>query len=238
MFDTKNLQADLSVLVILVLCLLAACSPGGSVSGRINCSYQGEVCITISTVQFFEISSPVPLKITVTSSKDFPDLHVTLVTAAEVIVDGPQTWENFLSSSSIERGVAYWDFPIKAGQPLIFNRVLHFPSRLGYFNVNATVVNTGRIIEAIDSLDVLLSQAGGIVARAGTRLPVISPNVTSAVYGPGTPVPTHISATLPRMKTPSSPVRTSVSPLIVSATPPPYPPPASPTPSPTPRPYP
>ncbi len=230
----------LNILAMLALCYLAACSQGGSAPGRMNCSHGGEVCVSLSTVKSFAISDSVALKITVSSSKDISDLYLTLHTGADITVDGPQTWENDLSSPSIAPGYAYWDFAVKAGQTIIFNRVLHFLQSEGYFNIDVNVVNFGRIIEAEDSFYVLLTQAGGQVIMAGTPLPPHTPNVTSAVYGPGTPVPTFVTnPTNPWMATPVPSVVTNLTstpivPLVATSTPltPPYPPPSSSTPYP------
>jgi hypothetical protein len=77
--------------------LLAACSPGGAASGRVNCSYEGEVCVSLSTVKTFAMGDAVPITITVTSSKDISDLHLSLHTGAEITINGPQTWESGLT---------------------------------------------------------------------------------------------------------------------------------------------
>ena len=181
----------LLILVSFGVILLVACSPGGVASRRSNCSNGGEVCVSLSTVKSFAIGASIPLEITVTSSKDFTDLHLTLHTGAEITMDGPKTWENDLSNPSIAPGYAYWNFAIKAGQTLTFNRVLHFPQKEGYFNIDASVANVGRIIDAEDYFDVLLTQEkGGQVIFAGTPLPPHTPFDASGVYAPGTPVPT------------------------------------------------
>jgi hypothetical protein len=80
--------------------LLAACSPGGAASGRVNCSHGGEVCVNLSTVKSFAMGDAVPLKITVTSSKDISDLSITIDTGTEITMDGTQTWENDLSNEN------------------------------------------------------------------------------------------------------------------------------------------
>jgi hypothetical protein len=87
----------LLVLAILATGLLAACSPGGAASGRVNCSYEGEVCVSLSTVKTFAMGDAVPITITVTSSKDISDLHLSLHTGAEITINGPQTWESGLT---------------------------------------------------------------------------------------------------------------------------------------------
>jgi len=235
----------LNILAVLALGFLAACSPGGSSASRPNCSHGGEVCVSLNMAKSFAMGEPLPLQITVTSSKDFSDLSITLDTGTEITLDGPQTWENFISNSTIDRGIAWWTFSIKAGQTISFNRVLHFPSKEGYFFVLVNVVNTGRIIDAVDSFNVLLEKSGGQVTLPGTPLPPHTPNVTSAVYGPGTPWPTFvIEPTKPWMTAGPFPwttyAPTQSSPLVATSTPtrPPYPPPASPPPSPTSHPYP
>ncbi len=223
----------LSIVTILATCLLAACTPGGSTSSKKKCSTGGEVCINTSTVQTFSMGDQFALNITVTSSKDISDLHVTLSTSAEVTVDGPQSWENYLSSSSIEPGYAGWNFAIKGGQPLPFNRVLHFPSNEGYFQVITEVFTPLRNLVAIDNFYVHLTHDGGKVIMAGTPFPPYTPNFTPAAYGPGTPVPTNLLASpLPWMTIPSP---TQFVPLVATSTllTSPYPPPP-----PSPSPYP
>ena len=178
----------------------------------------------------------VPITITVISSKDISDLELKLQTGTEITINGPQTWENDLSNPSTSPGFAYGDFAIKAGQTLPFNRVLHFPLKEGYFTIVVEVANIGRTIAAEDSFSVLLTkEADGQVSMAETPLPPHTPNDTSGVYGPGTPVPSPLTnPTYPLMVTPV------VVPLVATSTPiaPPYPPPSSPSPSPTAHPYP
>lgn len=231
------------LLLILVLCCMTACSSNISAIGRLNCSRKGEICITLHTVQSFKKENPIQLKIIVTSSEEISDLHLTLHTGAEITIDGPSTWEKDLSNPSVWPGYASWNFSIKEGQSLTFTRVLHFPMKQGYFHISAEVANLGRIINAIDSFPVVLSEAGGQVILPGTPLPLLTPKGTSAVYGPGTPVPTLITnptyrpgtviavPSLVRNLTP-----TQIVPLAATSTPqqPPYPPPPTPTPTPTP----
>jgi len=219
----KWLRICLLILVIFAISLLSACSPGGVASRRSNCSQGGEVCVNLSTVKSFAMGDPVPLKITVTSSKDFADLNLTLHIGGGITVDGPQTWEKNISNPTIDRGVAYWNFSIKAGQSLTFTRVLHFPQSEGYFNIDVSVVNTGRIIDAEDYFNVLLTKEnGGQVILEGTPLPPHTPNDTSGVYGPGTPTPTLVTN-----PTYAHPTSTPVTPFIATSTSPPYPLPSS-----------
>lgn len=191
----KWIKVSLLILTISVMITLAACAQDAS-TNKMNCSIGGEVCITTSAASSFSKSIPVALRIIVTSSKDFSDLHVTLDTGAEVTVYGPQAWEKFLSSSSTAPGFAFWNFAIKAGQSLTSDRVLHFPSREGYFYMIAEVVNTGKILDAKDSFYVLISKDSGKVITEGTPFPAFTPNTSAAAYGPGTPAPTFLSASL------------------------------------------
>jgi hypothetical protein len=218
----------LLILVIFATGLLTACSSGGAASGGINCSHGGELCVYLSTVKTFIMGDAVPIKITVSSSKDISDLHLTLHTGTEVTVNGPQTWESGLSDPYTNPGYAYWDFAIKANQTLTFHRVLHFSQREGYFTISVDVSNIGRSIAGDDYFTVLLTkEGGGQVSMRGTPLPPHTPNVTSAAYGPGTPAPSPLTnPTNPPMLTPSpivTPVDTSV-PLS-----PAYPAPPTPT---------
>jgi hypothetical protein len=236
----------LNILAVLALGFLAACSPGGSTPGRQNCSYGGVVCVSLNMAKTFAMGDPLPLQITVTSSKDFSDLSITLDTGSEITLDGPQSWETFISNPTVEPGVAFWNFSIKAGQTISFNRVLHFPLKEGYFHVIVNVVNTGRIIDAIYNFNVMLEKSGGQIFLSNTPIPNrVLQHPTDAVYGPGTPWPTFvIEPTKPWMTADTSLITklapTQISPLVATATPtmPPYPPPSSPSPSPTSRPYP
>jgi hypothetical protein len=231
----KKSEISLLTIVLLAVCSLTACSPGGYSSEKQNCSSDGEICIHISTVDTFQTVNPVTLKINVTSTEDISDLHVTLRTDYDVKVDGPRNWENYLTATLIEQGYAGWDFSIKAGQTLTFTRVLHYPSHEGWFYVVASAATVGRTLEAVDSFEVLITRDGGYVIRAGTHPPPYTPNVTAAAYGPGTPVPTIILATYPWEKSPSTPTPTlvpvrqttptptTVAPREASPYPPPYP---------------
>jgi hypothetical protein len=231
----KQSEISLLIIVILAVCSLSACSPGGLFSDKQNCSSDGEVCIHITTVDKFQTGNPINLKIEVTSTKDISDLHVTLRTDYDVKVDGPRNWESYLTTTSIEQGYAGWDFAIKAGQTLSFDRVLHYPAHEGWFYVVASVANVGRTIEGVDSFEVLITSDGGYVLRAGTPPPVYTPNITVAAYSPGTPFPTLILATYPWEKPPITatstpdparqitPTATQIVDLLESPYPPPYP---------------
>ncbi len=229
--NMKNLRIYFLVLIILGLTFISSCLPHGPSSNRVNCSMGGEVCITIDKVQPFTMGEPMLLRINVSSTKDFSDLHVTLQTTHDITVDGPNSWENFLTNSSNELGFAYWNFPIKAGQTLSFNRILRFPREEGFYFIYAEVVNKGRTIDASENLSVLLEQKGAQVIMGGTPFPPYTPNATMAAYGPGTPAPTFITA--PPTQTPfptSKPPSTPSSPLLGTF----YPPPLTPTPTSTP----
>ena len=209
-------------------------------SDRINCSLEAEVCINISTVDTFPSGDPLILKIKVTSSKDFSDLHVALHTLGGVTADGPEYWEPDLTSTSFRPGLATWNFAIKGGQTLAFERVLHFPSELpsgqGWYSIQAEVVNTGRTIVGEDSFVVLLTKDGGKIYRAETPRPSSVPIVLT-VYAPGTPIPTDFYFTqpfpwevtrVPVTDTPLPPIKINPTPtqpayLLTTSTPDPYP---------------
>jgi hypothetical protein len=234
----ESRRIGLVSLIVLMLWALTACAPGGGLNGRkLNCSAGGEVCLNLSTVQTFKTGEAVPLKITVTSTKDITDLHVSLSYNSEIQMDGPQTWENNLLYPTLDQGFAYWNFPIKAGQTLTFNRVLHFPLREGYFDVLVEVNNIGRIIHAFEAFYVVLVNAGGLVSMSGTPIPhIITPHGNISVYGPGTPVPSPITNPTygpPPATTGPTP---ALKPAIPTLTPPgsPYPPPIRPASSPYP----
>ena len=225
----------LLILVTLAMWSLTACSPGGSASNQINCSQDEEVCIHIITADSFQTGDSVTIQIQVNSTKDIPDLFVTLNTDSEITVEGPQNWESYASSTLNKPGLATWNFSIKSGQTLNFNRVLHFPSHEGSFALVASVANLSRSIEGRDSFEVLITRNGGYIIRSGTPRSPYTPNVTAAAYGPGTPFPTFVLATFPWERSPltttptpvparqTTPTPTQIAPLGASPYPPPYP---------------
>ncbi len=226
----KKLRIFLLSLGILSTSLLVSCFQSGPSSNSVNCSSGREVCITIDKVQPFTMGEPMQLNINVSSTEDFNDLHVALFTFSGVTVDGPQTWENYLTTAVNDPGMAYWNFAIKAGQTLTFKRVLRFPPEEGYYWMVAEVVSTHRIYTGSESLTVLLEHKGVQVVRNGTPMPPHTPEFTMPAYGPGTPAPTFITA--PPTQTPFptfTPPSTPSSPLLETS----YPPPSTPTPTPT-----
>lgn len=234
----KRPSVYLHILVILLLGLLPACSQGGSSEDRKHCSYEGEVCVNLEITPTFSAGEPVKLEIAVTSSKNYPDLSLSISFNSEITMDSVDTWEDNIRNPTIGNGVAYWSFEIKAGQTLTFTRVLHFPiTQLAYTHVYVTVVNPGRIVTARDDFAVVLTKEGGQIYREGTPIPHYTPDVTSPVYGPGTPVPTLITdPTNPWRKTFEVPSDFDSTPTPTVA--PPYPPPSTPSPSPTTHSYP
>jgi hypothetical protein len=182
-------------------------------------------------VEPIHFSEPVKLSIKVTSSKDVSDLNVSLHTSADVTTDGTQSWENYLSQTLIQPGYAIWDFAIKAGQTLTFNRVLHFPADEGHFDISTEVVNVGRTLVGTDSFEVHMTKDGGTVYREGTPIPLYTPDATSAAYGPGTPFPTFLLPTnTPSPSLVTSPTSIQIVPLVATSTPLPSPYPDTPPP--------
>ncbi len=241
----KRPEICLLILVIIALCSLAACSPGGSAYGRINCSPGGEVCITTSAVEPINFGDPVKLTIKVTSSKDISNLHVTLQSPAEVTTDGPQNWENYLSHTLIQPGYAGWDFAIKAGQTLTFNRVLHLPAREGSFFIGAEVITVGQTLVGTDSFYIYMTHDGGKIYHSETPLPFTMYQVIVGTpfptIGPSPTFPATVTF-LPPSQTPvpslaTNPTTTQVVPLVATSTHAPYPGP-SPYPTSSPFPYP
>ena len=234
----KKIKKTLHVFAILSLGILSSCSQGGTSEDRKHCSYEGEVCVNLDIAPTFAVGEPVKLDITVTSSKDFPDLHLVMTYNGEITVDDIDMWEDNISNPTIGNAHAYWNFEMKAGQTLTFTRVLYFPERqLMYSGIYVTVVNPGRTITARNDFAVVLTKDGGQVFLDGTPVPYYTPNVTSAVYGPGTPVPTFITnPTNSWRETPIPPSDFDLTPTLSPA--PPYPPPSSPSPTPTTHSYP
>lgn len=234
----KRPEICLLILVILFANSLGACSPGGPSYGPENCSSGGEVCITLQPVEPINFGEPVTVTINVTSTKEIPELSVSLQT--EGTVDGPLNWENYLSYKLVSPGIGIWNFAIKAGQTLTFTRVVNFPAKEGYYDIVAQVVNVGRTVRGIDFFIIHMApeaQGGGLIYREGTKIPHFTPNVTVVFYGPGTPYPTFlptytISATLthiPAANTQIPPLATStptpiqIMPFVATSTRPPYP---------------
>jgi hypothetical protein len=234
----KKFKMFLKILVIFSFGVLSSCSEGGTSEDRKHCSYEGEVCVGLDIAPSFAAGDPVDLVITVTSAKDFPDLHLVMQFNGEITVDDVVTWEENLRNPTIGNGHAYWNFEMKAGQTLTFKRVLHFPAgQQLYSSVYVEVVNPGRRVRARDNFAVVLTKEGGQVFRVGTPVPHYTPNVTSAVFGPGTPVPTFITnPTNSWRETPIPPSDFDLTPTPSLA--PPYPPPSSPSPTPTTHSYP
>jgi hypothetical protein len=234
----KKIKKLLHVFAILSLGILSSCSQGGTSEDRKHCSYEGEVCVHLDIVPSFAAGDPVDLVISVTSSKDFPDLSLSISYNAEITMDSVDTWEDNLRNSTIGNGVAYWSFEMKAGETLSFTRVLHFPAReQGYLDFYIVVVNPGRIVTARNDFSVVLTKDGGQVFMDGTPVPKYTPNVTSPSFGPGTPVPTFITnPTNSWRETPIPPSDFDLTPTLSPA--PPYPPPSSPSPTPTTHSYP
>jgi hypothetical protein len=219
--NMKRPEICFLILVMIASFSLVACSPDGIVSNKMNCSSGGELCITTSVNDTIQFGGPVKLSIKVTSSKDMSDLEVSIHSPSDFTVDGPQGWENFLTYASLQPGYAIWTFDIKAGQTLTFNRVLHFPSKEGYFDIIVVVVNPGGTLIGTDSFTVHMTKNGGVIYGEGTSLPPEVPYVTLPVYGPGTPYPTFLP-TETRIVMPT-PMPTQFSPLAATSTGPSYP---------------
>jgi hypothetical protein len=202
----KHLNILLVIFVMLVSEFLTACAPGGSASGNSNCSAKGSLCITVSTDSDpkFAVRYRVTLKILVTSQNNLPETFVVLHLNGGVILDGPQSWENYLSHSSYDQGLVTWNFPIKAGQTLTFNRVVRFPKEDGSYNITVTVGTPVEPMAGSDSFDVFVLGESGSIIRAGTPIPLHTPKDNSGVYGPGTPVPTYCCAANTPLQVPTS----------------------------------
>ncbi len=225
----KKPEFCLLIVIFLIVFYIAACSPGGSISSKTNCSNKGEVCIITSVDEPIRWGEPVNISIQVTSLKDIFNLNVTLHTSAEVTTDGPKSWEKYLTNTIIQPGYAIWNFDIKAGQTLTFKRVLHFPEDEGYYNISAEVINTGGTLIGTDTFTVYMTKYGGTIYREGTSIPLYTPNITSPAYGPGTPFPTFLypsSTPVPAIVASS----TQIIPLATTSIPPmaPYPSPPYP----------
>ena len=210
-------KIGLVIFFMLAMCFQAACSSGNT-SNPLSCSQGSEVCINTSAGQ--PTGNPVTLIILVTSSKDIPDLNVSLRIPVGATIDGPQTWENYIVSPSVDQWTAYWDFAIHANQTLTFNRVLHFPSGTGAYQIFVEANTKNRIIHAVDEFDIQITNNGSYLIRAGTPYLSYTRRTTNIIYGPGTPVPPTYG--LGPLVATSTPSRTR------TRTPIPYPPPSTP----------
>jgi hypothetical protein len=240
--DMKKLVIVLLALAVIGFPLLTSCSPGKPSSDDIKCSVGKEVCISIDKVQPFTMGEPFLLNISVSSTSDITNLHFSLITHSGVTVDGPQSWEKYLSNSLNQPGMAVWDFSINSNQTLTFKRILRFPSTEGYYTIQTEVINQDHSIDVADSLTILLEKKGVQVIRPGTPLPPHTPENNNPSYGPGTPYPTNVpniqtvNATLATLTAPTAKQLTPspMVPLIVTPTPNrtptlpnPYPPPGT-----------
>jgi hypothetical protein len=124
----RGIVICLFVSAILSACYLTSCTTGGSSYSRTNCSSEGEICVKIKPVEPIRFEDPVVVSIQVTSSNEISDLHLALHTLPVVKVDGTETWESNLNSTVHTPGLATWNFSIKAGETISFNRTLYFPS--------------------------------------------------------------------------------------------------------------
>jgi hypothetical protein len=233
--NMKRPEICLLILVMMAAYALVACAQGGPAYGRMNCSSGGEVCIIVSTAEPINFGEPIKLMIKVTSSKDISNLHVTLQTPAEVTTDDPQNWENYLSHTLVQPGYAGWDFAIKAGQTLTFNRVLHLPAREDNFLIGADVITTGRILVGTDSFYISMTHDGGKIYHSETPLPTTRYQVVVNTFFPTiSESPTFPSTVtiLPLANTSfptlvTNPTPTQFVPLVATSTHTPYPGPTS-----------
>ncbi len=230
----KRLEYCLLILVIMATLTLTACAQGRPAYGPGNCSTGREVCISEGAVEPIHFAEPVKLTIKVTSSKEIPNLHVTLQMPAEVTTDGPQDWENYLTHILVQPGYAGWDFAIKAGQSLTFNRALHLPAREDTFFIGAEVVTVGRTLVGTDSFYIVMTHDGGKIYHSETPIPTARYQVVVSTSFPTLgPSPTFPA---PNTPTPSPVINTTPTQFIPPAAT--FTPSTSPYPGPTSSPYP
>lgn len=204
-------------LCVLLLVSLTACAP----SSKEGCSENREVCVSITAEEPILYGEPVILTITVISEKNITNLGVSLYHDIDIVVEGPQSWENSLSETSIFNGGASWIVSAKANQPMTFTRTLQLPPREGLFPIIVETSTTN--LRAADSITIYITSQGGMILLSGTSIPNIvnpvptmnpsmrqtmSARPTDTPFPAFTPLPTNtVTPTLPPYPPPTSPSR-------------------------------
>ena len=234
----QRIRIFLSFTLVILLGTLAACTQSGSSPSKPNCSYGGEICLSIkSPDQSFSTSSPFQLEITVSSTKDISDIFLLIENMIDITIDDPNPRESNVTNSSMGRGLSEWNFSIKAGQTNKFIRTFHIlPSAEGEYQILVSVFTKDQSIVAREEMYAAVSKSVSEVVREGTPDPtIIVMHNPVTVYGPGTRAPTDLPQVItitPRMANPGVTQAVPTSTPVASPNPlSPYPPP--PTPQPT-----
>lgn len=172
--------------------LASACAP---LSGDASC--RKGMCVKLRAVEPILFGVPLKVTISVTTDNDVPSLGVSLSSDFDVVVEGPQGWEESVRDGIVWNGGAGWRLSTRANQTVQFVRTVRLPPREGFFLLIARAgIPTGESVE--DSLYIHLTLAGGTVYLSGTPLP-ITPDVIKTpppyILNPqGTPLPIPTSA--------------------------------------------
>jgi hypothetical protein len=156
-------------LCMLLLVSLTACTTASSSNG--GCSENGEVCVSISAEEPIQYGEPVILTITAISGKNLTNLGVSLYYDIDVVVEGPDSWENNLTETAIFNGGASWIVTAYANQPLTFMRKLQLPPHEGLFPIIVEASTTD--LRAADSITIYITAQGGTILLSGTSIPNI-----------------------------------------------------------------
>ncbi len=156
--------------LILFSLILSACAGSSAPLGG-SCR-EGLMCIKLQVIEPVLFNQPVNVTITVTALKDIPRLGVSLsAVPSNVVVEGPQGWEQNVIDPIVWEGGAGWLVNAKGNLPLLFVRTIRFPPSEGIFLLVARAgIETGASVE--DSVQIYITSTGGIVYYSGTSIPI------------------------------------------------------------------
>ncbi len=182
---------------ILLLAGLAACA-GVSAPGGGNC--KRGVCIKVTAAEPVRMEEPVNVTIAVTADKDISDLAVSIHSyPQDVVVEGPQGWEQGAKEGQVYKGGAGWKMTAKANQQQVFVRKVRFLSKdwLLYkegllYGITAEAYTPN--VHVADTLTIHVTGAGAKVYLSGTSVPITPGPLPTITPGPSptfVPTPTR-----------------------------------------------
>jgi len=206
------------IILLLLIFALAACAPN---PGE-KCD-QG-VCVEVHTADIQNQDGSVTAFITVTSDTDRDPVGVALDADPGTIIDEPET-----SDGQVRKGesAVSWLVNVKANQPVVLTRNVHFPANYGSFYLNVMAWYSTRIrvfsvkyVQLIDgTLAPDLDNRNLLNSAAeGETIATIRPIPYDIVHETPTPVPT-LTIFIPPTPTSEPPTETPTSTFLV------YPPP-------------